>query len=238
MPQDIWNEVQAAAGRAIGESSFEPTDRHILLSIVLAGIGTAESFHREVEVFQAYKDLTFEQALKFSEVFSVAMVSRWVRTICDQDNTLDRETMWTRLANDILRMFGTDNTSRLEESRIMDLQYNALADAADQNEAHDATAFAWVEADLLMSLAARALGKPFVGKLAAPPIPCGKSYELWKEAGIESTTTDIEELTMAFHTLVANEAGMYASFKALQGGAEHSAQESQRSWLPWRRAKG
>ena len=212
----VWDEVYFSAGKTITESDLPPFDKDILLSIVSAGAGCAGRFYDDLnDLFRRFENVTPERALPFVEVFTMAMVSRWVRYICDQSEEFDRPAMWARLARSVLNLFGTFSDERYEEARLMDVQFNFGRDVR-VDEQKMAFGREWQEADMIMSLAARSLGAKLGGKLSSSAIPAKGSDQLWKDTGIEAFTTDIDLLTKAQNILTANEAGMYASFKALQ----------------------
>ncbi len=215
----VWDEVYFATGQAITESGLSEIDQHIVLSIVSAGCGCAGRVYELCdEQLRRVGDVNFERALPYVEVFAMAMVSRWVRHVRDQVAQLDRPLSWTRLAKHVMNLFGTSSDARFEESRLMDVQFNADRDARQAGRDDGGFGRGLTEADMLMSLAARSLGRELGGKLASPPIPVKGSYDLWKGTGIEAFTTDLALLTQVHDALLANEAGMYASFKALQQG--------------------
>ena len=212
----VWDEVYFSAGRTITESDLPPFDKDILLSIVSAGAGCAGQFYDDLDdLLRRFGDVTFERALPFVEVFAMAMVSRWVRHVCDQSEEFDSPEMWARLASDVLRLFGTYSDERYEEARLMDVQFNFAGDPVEEQEGF-AFARRWQEADMIMSLAARSLGAKLGGKLTSSAIPTKGSYDLKNDTGIDAFTTDIEQLDKAHVILLANEAGMYASFEALK----------------------
>ena len=213
----VCDEVYFAIGQAITESGLSEIDQHIVLSIVSAGCGSAGRVYELCdEQLRRFGHVTFERVLPFAEVFTMAMVSRWVRHVHDQSAEFDRPAMWAHLAKSVMNLFGTSSDARFEEARLMDVQFNADTDAR-QARRDSAGIGGLTEADMLISLAARSLGRELGGKLASPPIPVKGSYQLWKGTGIEAFTTDITILTV-HDALLANEAGMYASFKALQQG--------------------
>lgn len=212
----VWDDVYFSAGNRIAESDLSPIDKDILLSIFSAGAGCAGRFYDDLnDLFRRFGDVTFERALPFVEVFTMAMVSRWVRQACDQSEEFDPPAMWARFARSVLNLFGTFSEERYEEARLMDVQFNFGRDARVDGQKW-AVGLELQEADMIMSLAARSLGAKLGGKLSSSAIPAKGSYELSKDTGIEAFTTDLRLLSKAQDTLTANEAGMYASFKALQ----------------------
>lgn len=172
---NLWNELFHAAAVAINRPEIDQELALELTAIVSAGVSAAELSFKQCELFKKHEQLSFERARSFAEVFAMAMVSRWARNLCRQDDTLDQTEVWAAIAKDILRLFGSYDETRWQEAWLMDMQFNRDMDHAERP---DHEGFRLAEVSLVLSLAARALGTPLQWELASPPIPASSTRDL------------------------------------------------------------
>lgn len=214
---DVYYQVYGACGLAIEEAKLETYDRDVLLSIVSSASHAAKGVHKvHKDYFRRLGNLTVNRAVPFVGVFAVAMTSRWVRHMCTLDPSLERGTTWARFALVVLQLFGDASQERYEEAWLLDAQFNH-----DQSLVEEGTGFAFCHQQLLLCLAARALGAPFTWKLSSPPIPFASLSDLMKRAPgwdppAELNLLSVRGLIEVQDEMSASEAGMYAAFRTLR----------------------
>ena len=215
----VWKDVYRAVGQIIEGAGFTPPDTDILFSIVSSAWSLAESVYKaHRDYFSQLGKMTFERAIPFVAVFSLAMTSRWVRQQCNNDPSLDRRRFWANLTTAVLRIFGDTSQEHYEEAWLLDVQFNHDCTLTEQGKRFAS----WNEQWLLLCLAARSLGGPFTWKLSSPPIPFASARDLYEHAPdfdppVGLNLLDVQKFLKVNDALLGAEAEMYGAFKALRG---------------------
>jgi hypothetical protein len=204
----VWDEVFALARSSIDQADLPPPLKDSLVSIVVGGVVAAAAAFEECQWFKEHKPLNLERAAAFVEVFAMAMVSRWVRNLCDGDETLDGPAVWAHLSSDILDLFGGQSAARYEEAWLVDMQFNQ-----DRTSFVQAQKVRFAERNLVLCLPARALGTPLSFRLTSPPIPV-EDTEAFVDAGYPLPPSGVDALVV-FEILSRGAISMFQTYKGL-----------------------
>jgi hypothetical protein len=213
---NIWQEVYFAAGQNIVKAKLPPRDTSILLSVSSSAADLAESVYKiHKDYFGHLGKINFQRALPFIGIFALAMTSRWVNKANMGQESMERRNTLSPIAAQVLELFFEKSQERYDEAWFLDAQFRHDIEIAEKGH----TISLWNEQILVLYLSARALGAPVTWKLSSPPIPFNSAQVLYSSPGWDPPGTfrllDISRYMAVSAQILAAEAGMYGSYKAL-----------------------
>lgn len=205
---DIWDKVLVAAQTSLEKAELDQVFRDALSSIVTGGVIAAANALDQCQWFRRHREVNFEQAIRFVEVFAMAMVSRWLRVADKWPGATNERTAWEHHSYYVLSLFDNCDPDRYEEAWLMHLQFKKVWQLFDERKN------SLTEAVLVLCLAARALGIELGWKLTSPPIPAESTEDLVK-AGYTLGPSGLDAL-VTFDSLAKGATAMFECFKRLQ----------------------
>lgn len=189
---------------------------------IMTGVTVGDIIVGQTQELRARWSGSQEEIVGVAKIFCLAMLSRWTAFVWAPTNSAaDLQLSLENAAKDLLRFFGALSDEALHEFLCVHAQFQAEV-ALLKDPAHEGLSLA--EVDLLLSLAARELGRPLSVAITGLPIPSPSSVELIA-AGWTPIPATVGELVAAQLVLLDSMKAMLEQYEYfLKGGREGLAE--------------